>query len=38
MPKLKLDHIKLTPYYVMNVCLATQILSETVSKLSMILD
>ena len=32
MPKLKLDHIKLTPYSVMNVRLATQILSETVGK------
>ena len=32
MPKLTLDHIKLTPYSVTNVRLATQILNETVAK------
>ena len=32
LPKLKLEHIKLTPYSVMNVRLAAQILSETVSQ------
>ena len=32
LPKLKLDHVNLTAYSVMNVRLATQVLSETVGK------
>ena len=32
LPKLCMEHIKLTPYYIMNVKLAAQVLSSTVSK------
>ena len=33
LPKLRSDHINLTPYSIMNVRLAAQILSETVGKI-----
>ena len=32
LPKLSYEHIKLTPYSIMNVKLAAQVLSSTVSK------
>ena len=32
LPKLSYEHVKLTPYSVMNVKLAAQVLSSTVSK------
>ena len=35
-PKLKYEHINLTPYSVMNVRLAAQVLSETVGKVLLV--
>ena len=35
-PKLKYDHVYLTPYSVMNVRLAAQVLSETVGKVLLV--
>ena len=35
-PKLKYDHVNLTPYSVMNVRLAAQVLSETVGKVLLV--
>ena len=35
LPKLSIEHIKLTPYFIMNVKLAAQVLRSTVSKVSL---